>query len=366
MSIEFSDRYNAMYGAKDVAVLLLYMCKNSICAEQAVSNRYGDGVNGPGADWFLSKISGVEYDVMLKELTRMIRMIRSTVHEAKRNGMISKNPTVAIDKTILPRYGKKKPRDMTGLIKYKHPGTSTGEAYITAKIVGEGTTLNIALHPVGRDGFNPDFVRKILEEFKRCKIKPGLVLLDREFYAVDVMQILNVTGLTFLMPAVKNIGIKNAIDEYVQGQRGSVSKYVMKNTAGEKFGFELIIVPKDDVKEEDVTKESDRYLVFATNHLWRSDVDAVQMVPQMYRERWGIENGYKSAKTVRPRTTSTNRSVRIFMFFISLFIYNLWVFLRTSNGYIRLADLLMFMSIAVYRNGLFHGRPPDPPWEELI
>ena len=140
----------------------------------------------------------------------------------------------------------------------------------------------------------------------------------------------------------------------------------MKNVAGKEFGFELIIVPKDGVREEDVTKESDRYLVFATNHVWHSDANAVQMVLQMYRERWGIENGYKSAKAVRPRATSTNRSVRIFMFFTSLFIYNLWVFLRTNNEHIRLADLLMLMSIAVYTSGMFHGRPPDPSWEELI
>ncbi len=178
MSIEFSDRYNAMYGAKDVAALLLYMCKNSICAEQAVSNRCGDGINGPGADWFLSKISEVEYDVMLKESARMIR---STVHEAKRNGMISKNPTVAIDKTILPRYGKKKPMDMTGLIKYKHPGTSTGEAYITAKIVGEGTPLNIALHPVGRDGFNHDLCVKPLRNSKDVKSNQDWCYLTESF-----------------------------------------------------------------------------------------------------------------------------------------------------------------------------------------
>ena len=46
-------------------------------------------------------------------------------------------------------------------------------------------------------------MRKTFEEFKRCKIKPGLVLLDREFYAVGVMRILGMAGLTFLMPAVK-------------------------------------------------------------------------------------------------------------------------------------------------------------------
>ena len=166
------------------------------------------------------------------------------------------------------------------------------------------------------------------------------------------MQILNVASITFRMPAVKNSGIKKAIDEHVQGRRSSVSKYVMKNVAGKEFGFKLIIVSKDGVKEEDVTKEHDR-MMFATNHLWRSDVNVIPMVHQMYRERRGIENGYKSAKAIRSCTISTNRSVRIFMFFMSLFIYNIWVFLRTSKGHIRLADLLMLMSIAVYNRACF-------------
>ncbi len=208
-------------------------------------------------------------------------------------------------------------------------------------------------------------MRKTFEEFKRRKIKPGLVLLDREFYAVGVMQILNVTGMTFLMPAVKNTGIKKAISEYVQGRRSSVSKYVMKNTAGEKFRFELIIVvPKDCVRERMSQKRATGSGV--------CDKSLVAVMPMQCRRfprctgRGGVLRTDTSAKAVRPRTTSTNRSVRISMFFISLFIYNLWIFLRTSNGHIRLADLLVFMSIAVYRNGLFHGRPPDPPWEELI
>ena len=41
---------------------------------------------------------------MLKESTRMIR---GTVNEARRNGMISKNPTVAIDKTTFKVRQKK-------------------------------------------------------------------------------------------------------------------------------------------------------------------------------------------------------------------------------------------------------------------
>ena len=68
----------------------------------------------------------------------------------------------------------------------------------------------------------------------------------------------------------------------------------------EKNRFELIIVPKDGVIEKNITKESDRYTVSATNHLWYSDANTVQMVPQMYRERWSLKTD-TSAKAVRPR-----------------------------------------------------------------
>ncbi len=37
------------------------------------------------------------------------------------------------------------------------------------------------------------------------------------------MQTLNMTGMKFLMPAIKNFGIKKAIAEHVQGQRGFAS-----------------------------------------------------------------------------------------------------------------------------------------------
>ncbi len=80
------------------------------------------------------------------------------------------------------------------------------------------------------------------------------------------------------------------------------------------------------------------------------DKPCIAMMPMQYgwfyRCTGGldIETGYKSAKAVRHCTTSTDKSVRIFMFFMYLFIYNLWIFLRIHNEH-RLADLLMWMSL---------------------
>lgn len=123
-------------------------------------------------------------------------------------------PTVAIDRAVLPRYGRDSSRrmGMTNLIKCRLVGTSIGEAYIIAKIVGHNcTALNVTCHPVTRTGFDPYFVRKMIDELMQCHIRPDLLLLDRGFFAVNVIRTISRVGLKFLMPAVKNSGIKKAI-----------------------------------------------------------------------------------------------------------------------------------------------------------
>ena len=47
-------------------------------------------------------------------------------------------------------------------------------------------------------------------------------------------------------------------------------------------------------------------------------------VPEEYKKRWRIENNFKSIEQIRARTGSRNHAIRIFMFFLSLAVYNLW------------------------------------------
>ena len=51
-------------------------------------------------------------------------------------------------------------------------------------------------------------------------------------------------------------------------------------------------------------------------------------VAEFYRRRWGIENPYKSYEATRPRTTSTDYSVRILLWFIPFILYNVWILAR--------------------------------------
>ena len=101
--------------------------------------------------------------------------------------------------------------------------TNTAEAYMTARTVGQEMQFHLACIPVTRAEFNPYFVRKTLDEMRILKIKPRLLLMDREFYAVDVMRVISGACHKFLMPAVSTTGIKKAIQEFTDGTRESVS-----------------------------------------------------------------------------------------------------------------------------------------------
>ena len=46
---------------------------------------------------------------------------------------------------------------------------------------------------------------------------------------------------------------------------------------------------------------------------------------ELYRQRWGIETGYRCYEEIRPRTTSHHESVRILLMFFPFLLYNAWV-----------------------------------------
>ena len=57
----------------------------------------------------------------------------------------------------------------------------------------------------------------------------------------------------------------------------------------------------------------------------------------LYRSRWGIETGYRvKTHTFRPKTTSKDYRIRIFYFYFSILMYNLWI----------LADILVWLALS--------------------
>ena len=249
--------------------------------------------------------------------TRCDGMLYSTIKSTLRTANVRTiaSVIVAIDKHLIPRCDK--PADMRfNMTKGKSKsGTSTFETYITAMIVEGFLRFNLACNPVDREHFNDEFVRKIVQKCLKIGISVRMFLMDREFYSVAVMRTMRELGQNFIMPAIKNKGIKKAIKEYEKGKRGAVSEYTMKSQDGRKFTFNLVLVYNEKEKE---------HFAFATNIMWSDPASMLERIMEEYKKRWGIETGYRCLEQMRPHTTSKNASVRIMLFYMVMIMFNLW------------------------------------------
>ena len=229
---------------------------------------------------------------------------------------------IAIDKHLIPRYDKD--ADMKYLIFSKpKSGTKRFEAYMTAQIVSGYNTagLNLACSIVTRSDFNADLVRKMLQKCSEFGLGTPIYLLDREFYSVDVMKTIREHRCHFIMPAKKTDGIKKALYQYDDGKRNITSKYTVRSDS-DSFEYTLVIVPSKNPESYDVCQ---KYHIFATT-LYPEDPDKfTETISEQYKNRWGIETGYRVMENTRSRTTSKNPAIRILLFYYTLALYNAWI-----------------------------------------
>ena len=189
------------------------------------------------------------------------------------------------------------------------------------QVVTEEQLPTIAVVRVIEDISKIDFVRKLLSESKKLGLKKPLLLMDREFSSVDVMRFLDECGERFLMAVSKTPGIKKAVSEFRRGKRKAVSRYEMRSGDGTTFRFWPVI--KKHLKGKK-GKRRWEYLTHATNAERWYIKRTMKDVTEEYKKRWRIENNFKSVEQIRARTCSRNHAIRVFMFFLSMIVCNLW------------------------------------------
>ena len=284
-----------------------------------LSITFGDdkSIRIPTSQWLLGVINAIDPDKM-DALCR--RMLESTIKEG--SGLERKTGhMLAIDKHLIPFTGGDRHNDNFVISGKPKGGTSQFETYATMQVVTEEQLPTISVVRVIEDMSKIEFVRKLLSESRKLGLKKPLLLMDREFSSVDVMRFLDECGERFLMAVSKTPGIKKAVAEFRRGKRKAVSEYEMRSSNGTAFRFNLVI--KKRLKE---TKDGRKwkYLTYATNLERQYIKRTIKDIPEKYKKRWRIENNFKSVEQIRARTCSRNHAIRVFMFFLSMTVCNLW------------------------------------------
>lgn len=320
VSIPCSARYNSLYDDRDLHHALMALSMGNSYAESGMKGLALEaaGARVPSGSWVRDAAAKVPEQGMRAMLERALE---STAAKVAAFRLLTMPVMAAIDAHKVPRYDA---RMEPFLRRGKHEkGTSTFEVYANLQCVEEGRRCQLSCDRQGFFKDNEDVVERLLVDARLQSVDIYLLLLDRGFFGSPVVDRLKKLRQPFLMPAIKNSGIKRAIMEYVAGKRKCVSEYTMHTPDGGAASFNLVILPKEGSEKE--ADPVDRHLVFATNIpegriLWN-----IRRLPEDYRKRWGIETGYVGIERLRARTTSRNHSLRLLYFYYSLILYNAWL-----------------------------------------
>ena len=167
-----STEHNAVYGLEDAVLVLLYMCKNCITANRAVTElgiTFRDDRSGsiPTAQWLLGMIGAMDPGKM-DALCR--RMLKSTIKDG--SGLERKTGhMLAIDKHLILFTGANRHNDRLVISGKPKGGTSRFETYATMQVVTEEHMPTIAAVRVIEDMSKIEFVCKLLSESRKTGLK---------------------------------------------------------------------------------------------------------------------------------------------------------------------------------------------------
>jgi putative transposase len=315
--LDFNLHYTAKYDTKKFLDLLTHVAMNHDFTHNGSQTfRFVMKENTPASNTLLYHVR--KFDV--EELRDAFRKAFEEIFKiAKKHNVFKKKKLdVAIDLHDWLYYGNK--NDFMVCETKPQKGTSHCFRFATINIVENGKRFTLLALPMHAFDNKHDVLNELLS-YAKSKINIRNVYVDRGFFNVKCIEILEKQRVKWLMPAVRNRAIKKLMKEY---DSPTVLNYTMGRKNFDQVKFKLVIVnDQDDVKR-----------VFATN--LRVTKDNAKILFQEYGKRWGIETSYRVKQDFKARTTSKKYVVSFFYFMFSACLYNLWILANILVGFLTL------------------------------
>ena len=274
---------------------------------------------------------------------------------------------LAIDLHQRPYYGRRESVSVRGGKKKK--GSKWFWTWATAAVVEQGQRWTVAMTSVGADDLLENVVARLLDYVKKAGIRVKIALVDREFYAGNVISTLQSHGVPFLMPAIRRgrlqgpDGSSGTRRFFEPGVRGFFkhSWKVRRNSHGRTVTVRIACVPR---KSGD---RGDGPLIFAFDGL---STGQLTWYRETYRRRFGIESSYRQLGEGLGQTTTKRIAWRMLLVAVALLLRNLWVWRnqQTHSGPITLSLQLHQLNLYLSREleltldfDPLKTQPPSPP-----
>ena len=324
---------------EELSFLSLFNC----CAEDGskVMNIIDDKPSGDGLLQQLKKIEFEEVELQYHELFE--KQFYKMLPKAKKGKKYK--AIVIIDNHEQETYSKKK-RSSRAIRGGKHKnGTNFFFKYMTMQILVKNKLINLAVKFYSRETTQSRLVDKLIKQAKKY-VKIKVVLLDRGFRDVKILNDLEYRQTPVLMPMVKDKKGEKYFEELGKRNFRAV-KYWLKNKEGEFADVKLLMIKLSNGKE----------IGFYTT-LRNTWLHNGNYYLNIYKKRWKIETGYRLQNMFLAKTTSTNKVIRYFYFCYAIAMHNLWLIIKQTTKIGKMFTVLR-MKFVLLLSWVFTHLPPD-------
>lgn len=196
-----------------------------------------------------------------------------------------------------------------------------------------------------------------------ARVPVRAVLLDRAFLTIAVMQLLQARRVPFVVPVVIR-GRKPGPGVPATGlraiRRRAAGRYAYTHADRGRAVRADVVVAHRTYRHCRTGRRRTRKLLFVA---WRVPGGPVA-VRDLYRQRFGVESGYRPLGEARPRTSSPDGVVRLLWVAIGLVIRNAWVWAGGIAGprwTLAAVRLVLLLDVLVAFTRVRPGGPSHPP-----
>ena len=247
-------------------------------------------------------------------------------------GLGKRGRRVAVDLVALPYHGTvdAAPQDEVCRSKAKS-GTTHFFTYATAYAVVRGRRYTLAMCRVRAKPTMDYVLRTLLARLVTLGLCIKLLLLDRGFYSVRVIQDLITAELPFIMPAVKRgkkpttAGGPTGTYALAAEKHSHWTIYPLKSAHNGQVAFDLAVVCHN--RRGNRGRHQREALLYAT---WGVTHRPLSWIRATYRSRFGIESSYRQSHQARIRTSSRKPALRLLFMGVALVLRNVWVWLHAE------------------------------------
>jgi putative transposase len=262
-----------------------------------------------------------------KTLKVLERRLNAALTDHLPRGMRRCRWEVAIDFHLTPYYGE--PHQSRNELYYGKPqqGTNKFHAYATACIVQYGQRYTLALTWVRRHESTVQVLERLLATIDQLGLKIRCLLLDRAFFNVPVVALLQARKAPFLMPTMfrgrppKKRQASTGL-HWIKRQKAGWYAHTLKNRQ-QQVKVRVCVAYRTHKHRKD-KKRVQQKLMFGA---WKISGSPTE-IRARYRKRFGIESSYRQLRQARIYTCTRDPHLRLLFIAVALLLRNLWVWIH--------------------------------------